>query len=180
MLAAEKIQNAIKTWIPFKFHFPLQFYNRLIHQFWKNINTGISWLSTSSAEPALPKSCPCLSASNQPQALWGRGEGEAELEVEGRQQGTSNTGPRHRAMAYVPMELWWLVVTKFALRRKTHTNYPEQDCSRDHLKPTRDSYSHSTRSHTLVAAFQAGGGQVSDVQPSSNIQNHFFPPLKAV
>lgn len=29
----KKVQNAIKTWIPFKFHFPLQFYNRLIHQF---------------------------------------------------------------------------------------------------------------------------------------------------
>lgn len=120
----KKVQNAIKTWIPFKFHFPLQFYNRLIHQFWKNINTGISWLSTSSAEPALPKSCPCLSASNQPQALWGRGEREAELEVEGCQQGTSSTGPHHRATAYIPVELWWLTVPKFALSRKKTCKLP--------------------------------------------------------
>lgn len=47
-----------------KFHFPLQFYNRFIHQFWKNSNTGISWLSTSSAEPAFSKPCPCLSPSD--------------------------------------------------------------------------------------------------------------------
>lgn len=120
----KKVQNAIKTWIPFKFHFPLQFYNRLIHQFWKNINTGISWLSTSSAEPALPKSCPCLSASNQPQVLWGRGEREAELEVEGCQQGTSSTGPHHRATAYIPVELWWLTVPKFALSRKKTCKLP--------------------------------------------------------
>lgn len=175
----KKVQNAIKTWIPFKFHFPLQFYNRLIHQFWKNINTGISWLSTSFAEPALPKSCPCLSASNQPQALWGRGEREAELEVEGCQQGTSSTGPHHRATAYIPVELWWLTVPKFALSRKKHANYPEQGCGRDHLRPTRDSYSLSTRSHTLVAAFQAGRGQVSDVQPSSNTIETFLSPFES-
>lgn len=62
---------------------------------------------------------------------------------------------------------------------KKHANYPEQGCGRDHLRPTRDSYSLSTRSHTLVAAFQAGRGQVSDVQPSSNTIETFLSPFES-
>lgn len=58
------------------------------------------------------------------QALWGRGEREAELEVEGCQQGTSSTGPHHRATAYIPVELWWLTVPKFALSRKKTCKLP--------------------------------------------------------
>lgn len=113
-----------------KFHFPLQFYNRLIHQFWKNINTGISWLSTSSAEPAFSKPCPCRSASDhrcceeEERGRQNRGWKEAREAQPAR-------GPPHRGATSVPGELRQLTVPedlpKYAyLKRKTHTQIIEK------------------------------------------------------
>lgn len=106
------------------FHFPLQFCNRLIHQFWKNINSGISWLSTSSAEPAFSKPCPL------PLSIHRFCEDEEKREANQGWREASRAhltwGPPHRGAASFPGELWQPTVPEGLpkhgyFQRKPHT-----------------------------------------------------------
>lgn len=90
-----KTLNAIKIWA-LKFLFPLQFYNPLIHQFWKSINTGISCSQPLLLSQLFQKSFPCLSASNHKYGM--AGEGEAWLPASGLKKKKSKQMP-HPALA---------------------------------------------------------------------------------
>lgn len=172
-----------------KFHFPLQFYNHLIHQFWKNIKTGISWLSTSSAEPAFSKPCPCLSASNH------RGCKEEER---GRKNGGWREAsgahpapePPHRGATSFPGELQQLMVPedlpKYAdLKRNTHTKIIKNksvsgiNCGLPKLRPNPRHAGLLPPSRQEMAR-PVMCNLVLDSQSLFNLQNLFFPPLKYV